>query len=82
MFNFRVSIEHKSDIMATVRKVFTCTFIGRGIAGAPSVVYVPSENSGGMPRREEIQAALEKMGYDKDKARTLSGGGTGSWKCE
>ena len=50
---------------------------------APSVVYVPSLKSTGMPSGTEIIEALKKMGYDDGQAHGIAMGGSNlHWRCE
>lgn len=69
--------------MSIIRKVWTCHYIGPNKSMAPSVVYVPSLKSTGMPSGTEIIEALKKMGYDDGQAHGIAMGGSNlHWRCE
>lgn len=60
-----------------VNRVYRMKYNGTGEAG-PAYIDVPSYNAGSnsRPTRDEIIAALENMGYDKAKAKSLANGGS------
>lgn len=65
-----------------IRKVWTCTYIGRQTFG-PKTLNVPSEIATKNPTRDEIIAALKKLGYDDAKAFALASGSIPhNWRCE
>ena len=55
-----------------VRKVWTCTYVGRH-PQAPAMIQVPSYYTSGKPEPGEIVEALVNMGYSQSQAMAIRG---------
>lgn len=63
-----------------VRKVWTCTYVGRH-PQAPHMIQVPSVNQIGHPVLNEIVAVLMDMGFNRSLAVSICGSES-NWKCQ
>ena len=66
--------------MADIKKVWTCTYVGRNHQ-APEMIQVPSIYTTPGPTLNEIEEALIKMGYSKQAAGSIKGSNL-DWKCK